>query len=72
MTGQWRPRLVWTGFGYAYDEATYERFTTWRDEQVNLPDDENEQMDLWEEYMAEGAEEYGERQAEQRKEDRGW
>lgn len=44
--------MTWSGFGFTYDQDTYERFVAWAEQQDNLPDDEQDQMALWEEYMA--------------------
>jgi hypothetical protein len=57
-----------------YDEAYEEAFTHWAEEiaSADLDLDSLEAQDQFNAWMAEGAEEAAERQAELRKEDRGW
>jgi hypothetical protein len=57
-----------------YDERYEEAFTHWAEEiaPADLDTDSIEAQDQFEAWMTEQAEEYAERQAELRKEDRGW
>jgi hypothetical protein len=51
------PIHVMTGHGFAYDDDAYEAFIAWAEQQPDLPEDESDQMDLWEAHLSEQARE---------------